>query len=60
MAINQELNKILKEMWRLDEKMFANEVLNEKEKEFYSEHLEDIKEYYKTNSKYWNEKDISI
>jgi hypothetical protein len=52
MPIDQELNKILKEMWSLDEK----ENLNDSEKEFYNNNLDTIKNYYFTNNKYWQGK----
>ena len=56
MAIDEALNKILKEMWRLDEKISLNEQLNHKESDFYCIHLPDIKNYYLKNSHYWNNK----
>lgn len=56
MAINEELNKVLKEMWRIDEKGISGEILDDSEKIFYNEHLEDIRNYYVNNSLYWNSK----
>lgn len=56
MALDSELNSILKEMWRLDEMIQEGEVLSDKEIEFYDNHLEIIKNYYIKNSNYWNNK----
>lgn len=56
MAIDQELNKILKEMWRLDEKIVAGESLIETEKVFYNQYLETISNYYEKNGEYWQYK----
>lgn len=58
MALNPELNIILKEMWRLDEKTLEGQVMDEKESEFYAMHLETIKNYYSSNSDYWQKKYI--
>ena len=58
MALDHELNMILKEMWRLDEKTLGGQVLDEKESEFYATHLETIKKNYTSNSDYWNNKQI--
>ena len=57
MSINQALNKILKEMWRLDEKISHDQVLERGEKNFYNEHLRDIKKYYLNNNDYWRKKE---
>ncbi len=56
MALNQELNKILKEMWRLDEKIFSGEELNKIETEFYKQNIYKIQEYYSKNNLYWKNK----
>ena len=56
MPIDPNLNPILKEMWRLDEKMAAGEPLSREEKEFFNQHLAIIAEYYEKNDHYWNEK----
>lgn len=56
MQIDPELNKILKEMWRIDEKMQGLNELSESEKEFYNQNLAVIKEYYSKNNMYWQEK----
>jgi hypothetical protein len=56
MPINQELNLILKEVWRIDEKLTSNEQLTETEKEFYNTHLETIQNYYAENNDYWKTK----
>lgn len=52
MPIDQELNKVLKEMWALDEK----ENLNDSEKDFYNNNLDKIKNYYFKNNRYWQDK----
>ncbi len=51
------MNKILKEMWRLDEKTASGVALEESEKEFYGQNLGRIKEYYRKNNAYWEPKD---
>lgn len=56
MAINEDLNKVLKEMWRLDEKREDGESLTVSEIDFYNNHLEVIKTYYKDQSSYWQQK----
>lgn len=56
MALNQELNKILKEMWRLDEKIVSGEELNKIETEFYKKNIYKIQEYYSKNNLYWKNK----
>jgi len=53
MPIDQELNKILKEMWRLNEEINSGNNLTESEINFYNIHLEDIKKYYSKNNKHW-------
>lgn len=60
MPIDINLNKILKEMWRLDEKISLGEVLSEQEVNFYDNHLNDIQQYYLKNDNYWqNKKNIN-
>ena len=56
MALNEQLNKILKEMWLIDEKLTNGEVIFEEETEFYKNHLSTIKNYYHEQSLYWKEK----
>lgn len=56
MPINQELNKTLKEMWRLDEKMEREEVLSPSEQDFFNQHLSVIQEYYHAKHIYWQSK----
>ncbi len=56
MSLNKELNKILKEMWRLDEKIVSGEELNKIENEFYEKNIYVIQEYYSKNSIYWHNK----
>lgn len=56
MAIDTELNSVLKEMWRLDEKMYSGQPLSEKEEKFFSDNLAIISDYYKKNCRYWREK----
>jgi len=58
MPINQELNLILKEVWRIDEKITANEELTDTEKKFYNTHLETIQNYYIEHSAYWETKKL--
>lgn len=58
MAIDEVLNKILKEMWRLDEKMTSGHILDETEMDFYNKNLPTIQEYYIHNSEYWGEKNF--
>lgn len=54
--IDESLNKILKEMWRLDEKVSTGENLDDSEKDFYNENLETIKNYYRDNNNYWQDR----
>lgn len=58
MSLDQDLNKILKEMWRLDENLIEGVELNEDEKVFYANNLKVIQDYYEKNFKYWNVKNI--
>ena len=48
------LNQLLKEIWKLDEKITAGETLTGEEKKFYNENLPVIVKYYQDNSDYWN------
>ena len=56
MAIDENLNKILKEMWRIDNKMMKKETLEVSEISFYNENLEIIKNYYWENNIHWKDK----
>ncbi len=56
MAQDQELNKILKQMWVLDEKSVSGMAIDVFEKEFYNRHLQDIQKYYSENNDYWKNK----
>ena len=57
MPIDEGLNKILKEMWRLDNKLMKKEEFDPSERSFYNEHLEIIKSYYWENNIHWKEKE---
>ena len=59
MAQDQELNKILKQMWLLDEKIIGGGKVDNLEKQFFNAHLLDIQKYYASNNEYWKGK-ISI
>lgn len=56
MPIDENLNKILKEMWRLDNKLMKKEELEPSEISFYNENLEIIQSYYWENNIHWKEK----
>lgn len=56
MALDEELNKILKEVWRLDEKINEGKELSTEEKGFYDSHLPTIKNYYHGQYLYWEKK----
>ena len=56
MAIDENLNKILKEMWRIDNKLMKKEPLEVSETSFYNENLEIIKDYYWENNIHWKDK----
>jgi hypothetical protein len=56
MAIEDGVNMILKEMWRLDEKLGTIGSLDPTEKEFFNTHLDLIIQYYTQNSTYWKNK----
>ncbi len=58
MPVEETLNKILKEMWRIDEKLAAGEVLENAEREFYNEHLITIQTYYAANNEHWEERSM--
>jgi hypothetical protein len=57
MPINESLNKILNEVWRIDEKISDNQTLTTEERKFYNKHLETINSYYLKNSEYWKNKE---
>ena len=57
MPIDENLNHLLKEVWRIDNKIMKKEELTEKETSFYNEHLPIIKDYYVENYIYWKEKE---
>ncbi len=56
MPIDQNLNTLLKEMWRIDNKLMKKEPLELSEISFYNENLEIIKNYYWENNIHWKEK----
>ncbi len=56
MAIDIEVNKILKEMWRLDEMLVTGGSLSPAEKDFYNTNLSIIINYYNQNNQYWKDK----
>ncbi len=56
MALNEELNKILKEVWRIDEKNTKGEFISGEEAEFYKKHVPTIKNYYREQYLYWEKK----
>lgn len=56
MSTEELLNKILKEMWRLDEKTRSGSELSDDEKKFYNNHLAIIQNYYLKNNEYWQDK----
>lgn len=56
MPIDENLNKILKEVWRIDNKLMKKEELAPSEVSFYNEHLPIIKDYYVGNYIYWKDK----
>ena len=56
MPIDENLNKILKEMWRLDNKLMKKESLEISETRFYNENLKIIKDYYWENNIHWRDK----
>lgn len=56
MPIDENLNKLLKEVWRIDNKLMKKEALTEQEVSYYNEYLPIIKNYYVENYIYWKEK----
>jgi hypothetical protein len=56
MPIDENLNRILKEMWRLDNKLMKHETLEPDEVKFYNQNLKIIKDYYWENNIYWRDK----
>lgn len=53
MPVEPTLNKTLKEMWIIDEKIDSGEVLTQNEKDFYNINLSTIKKYYKEYAAHW-------
>ena len=53
MPIKKALNKILKKMWNLNEKIKNGKSLKKSEKEFYNKNINIIKRYYSKNNLYW-------
>ena len=58
MPVEQNLNKILKEMWRIDEVLISGKSITDTEKEFFNNNLPTIKNYYESNNKYWGSREI--
>lgn len=58
MAIDADLNKILKEMWRLDELRKKDIPLTEKEKKFFNTHWWTMIRYYSGNTQHWIAQDL--
>ena len=56
MAQDLVLNQLLKEVWKIDEKITSGETLTEAEKEFYNTNIPTILKYYQDNSDYWNQR----
>lgn len=56
MPIDQETSKILKEMWRLDEKKGNKEDISPEEQDFFNQHLSVVQEYYHAMHIYWQPK----
>ena len=54
MAIDQEQNKRLHQVWDIDEKLQAGGDISSEEKEFYNENFSMIVNYYQDKSDYWN------
>jgi len=54
----EDINKILKEMWRLDESLSKGEILSTDDQIFFNTNLEVIKEYYQRQDAYWQDKEI--
>ncbi len=57
MPIDENLNKILKEMWRIDNKLMKKETLESSEISFYNSNLDIIQNYYRENHIHWKDKD---
>ena len=57
MPIDENLNKILKEMWRIDNKLMKKEELEATERSFYNSNLDIIKSYYWENNIHWKDKE---
>lgn len=54
MAIDQEQNQKLHQVWGIDEKIQAGEIISEEEKKFYNDNFSMIVDYYQQKSDYWN------
>lgn len=53
MPVNRNLNTILKEMWRLHEKLDNNQYFETSESVYWHQHLQIIKDYYEENAIKW-------
>ncbi len=58
MPVEPELNKILKRMWAIDEALVKGEEISIEDREFYSQNLNIIKDYYSKNRDYWQSKSV--
>lgn len=58
MAIDQEQNKKLHQVWDIDEKIQAGETISPEEKEFYNENFSMIVNYYQDKSDYWKTRNV--
>ena len=57
MPIDENLNRILKEMWRIDNKLMKKETLEPSEISFFNSNLDIIKDYYRENHIHWKDKE---
>lgn len=56
----EDINKILKEMWRLDEYLSKGEMLSTDDQVFFNTNLQVIKDYYEKQNAYWQNKEVLI
>ena len=53
LAVDDEQNRMLKEMWRLNEKLINKLSLEPDEVKYYNLNLGHVIAYYRNNSTYW-------
>lgn len=53
MLLDEQLDSILKEMWRMDEKRMNGEAFTVDESLFWSNNIDIVIKHYESNARYW-------